>query len=220
MKNPDFTQFLSSSVIHTMFTRNKLKNKTGGWLNGTQKHPTLGEAAVWMFTNPLKQDKVTVWDLFGGSGALTFACMDQGCSVVYTEKDPVQFAYVKNKLEGYQTRRSLDVLGTFRVPRQLLARSTDYPLDWTTKHWDVTTNIGRELENFRYSAIHGYLPVRGQATATSKCGMMTVRGCVCVVACVHVHIVGYRTLQSTFLFQVLYPTMLFCSESVRFTWLR
>jgi hypothetical protein len=178
MRNTDFSEQLSSAVIHTMFTSKKLRNREGGWLNVAQKHPSLGEALVWMFTDPLKQDKVTMWDVFGGTGALSFAAMDQGVSIIYTERDPVQFAAVKSMIGTYEKRRAIDCLQLVRVPRQLLATGSDFPLaaNQSVKLWDPAVNIGRALENFNHSA-HGMVPVRGCATAVSKCGFLTVSLC-------------------------------------------
>ena len=177
MLDTDFSEHLSSSVIHTMFTRHKLKNKSGGLLNIAQKHPSLAESIVWNFTNPAKTDKVTMWDVFGGTGALSFGALDQGVSIIYTEQDPAQFSFVKSKLAMYEKRRAIDVLAVSRVPRQLLVPHVDFRIDDATALWDKHTNIGRELDTFKHNP-DALIPVRGNVTSLSKMGVMTVC-CLC-----------------------------------------
>lgn len=168
--SPDWLEHFNTSVVDSVFATNKLKDKHGKPLNVCQKHPTAAESVLWQFADPTAR-KTTVWEMFGGTGRMSAGLMNLGCSVIYTEVDPIQFKAVVPLFHMAPCARARAVLHEHRVPRAVLAHASMFPRMPLASVPPAFANLVKSIpENPK-----AMLFAKGFVSSTAQLGKCTVR---------------------------------------------
>lgn len=141
-------EHLNSCVIDTHMVKRKVKVKNSV-VNYSEKHASLAEAFALAHTKiPEKAgEAVCVWEVLGGTGALSAALNNMGISTMYTEKDPQQYRFYRHMQQSQQTSVAKLVFREYRVPRVLTFPAKDWPWTKDAWHWFMPTDWTEQLQN-------------------------------------------------------------------------